>query len=117
LTIQLIGDEFFHYSQTTDGLLIQQNGDGVFEYTELNNSGTLMLSGIKANDVTKRTEKEFEFTKKLKDKRVKEIWLNTQQIKFPNSVKHNSFCNRDKKGSLYFDRISRQSLFKNTGRV
>lgn len=89
LTIQLIGDEFFHYSQTIDGLLIQQNGDGIFEYIELNSSGTQMLSGVKANDETKRTEKESEFTKKLKEVKIKENWLNAQQIKFPNLVKEN----------------------------
>ncbi len=89
LNIRLVGDEFFHFSQTTDGLLIQQNGDGIFEYIELNSYGTLMLSGVKANDVTKGTAKESEFTKKLKEKKVKENWLNVQQIKSPNIVKEN----------------------------
>ena len=35
LTVQLIGDEFFHYYQTSDGLVIQRNSAGIFEYLNL----------------------------------------------------------------------------------
>ena len=36
LTVQLIGDEFFHYYQTTDGMVIGLNSSGIFEYATLN---------------------------------------------------------------------------------
>ena len=41
LTIQLVGDELFHYTQTTDGLLIQRNGKEIFEYADGSNKRQL----------------------------------------------------------------------------
>lgn len=84
LTIQLVGDEFFHYTQTTDGLLIQRNEKEIFEYVDLNSENKITLSGVKVNDVTKRASKEIEYTKSLREKRVKEKSL---EIKSKNSKK------------------------------
>lgn len=76
ITIRLVGDEFFHYTQTTDGLLIQRNDKDIFEYLDLSSDGTLVLTGIKASDVTKRKNKEIKFVKSLGEKKVKEKWIN-----------------------------------------
>jgi len=68
-----------------------------------------VLTGIKANDNTKRTNKEIEYIKSLHEKKVKEKWLKNQNIKsktqsdrrecFANDfVKHEFPHNRNKKG-------------------
>jgi hypothetical protein len=46
LTVQLIGDDFFHYYQTTDGLVIERNSAGIFEYVNLLENDSIVLSGI-----------------------------------------------------------------------
>ena len=84
LTIQLVGDEFFHYTQTLDGLVVQKNKNDIYEYVEFNSDGLLVLSGVKANDSAKRNLKENEFIKTLREKRVKENWLNVQEKKDTN---------------------------------
>lgn len=80
---------FFHYTQTTDGLLIQRNSKEIFEYVDLNSDGTVTLSRIKANDVTKRTNKEIEFIKSLREKNVKEKWIEIQNKKSMTQIVEN----------------------------
>lgn len=90
LTIQLVGDEFFHYTQTTDGLLIQRNEKEVFEYADLNSYDILVPSGIKANEITQRTNKEIEYVKSLREKKVKEKWIESLNKKSKAQMKENT---------------------------
>lgn len=65
LTIQLHGDEWFNWISTSDGYRIKRNDEGVFEYMSLLKSGTRGLSGVKANDVEFRTDKEKDFLRSI----------------------------------------------------
>jgi M6 family metalloprotease-like protein len=58
LTILLRGDEFIHWAVTTDGYTIMTNSKGAYEYAALDNTGSLVFSGIQANDPVKRTASE-----------------------------------------------------------
>ena len=73
LTVQLIGDEFFHYYQTTDGLVIQRNSAGIFEYLNLLSNDSIVLSGIKVNEITDRKAKEIAFVEGVRNKKIKSV--------------------------------------------
>lgn len=53
------GDEFFHYTTTTDDINLVQE-DGIYYYAVMEGQG-LRSSGIKANDAGKRTSQELRF--------------------------------------------------------
>ena len=73
LTVQLIGDEFFHYHQTTDGLVIGRNSVGIFEYVTLLGNDSITLSGIKVNEIANRNAKEIEFIENVRNKRIASV--------------------------------------------
>lgn len=57
LTIQLIGDEYYHYNATADGYTIVKNGVGVYEYAVLDGN-RLVASGKMAHDASMRSDEE-----------------------------------------------------------
>ncbi len=65
LTILLKGDEFFHYKTTTDGFLLIPDNKGILTYAGLDESGTLISSGIAAKNSEQRTKEEKQLLKKL----------------------------------------------------
>lgn len=58
LSILMRGDELFHYQTTTDGYLLETNAEGYLTYAKVDNTGTIISSGIIASDIEKRTPKE-----------------------------------------------------------
>ena len=71
LTVELIGDEFYHFYTTSDGYTVLKNEAGVYEYAQRENE-RLVLSGIKAHNLGERTSTENTFllgtTKHLTDR-------------------------------------------------
>ncbi|MCL2413109.1 MAG: M6 family metalloprotease domain-containing protein [Bacteroidales bacterium] len=65
LTIQLRGDERINWAETLDGFTLLRNSDGFFEYATLNEIGDLVPSGIRVNDMPKRTSSEQNFVHSL----------------------------------------------------
>ncbi|MEG2771705.1 MAG: M6 family metalloprotease domain-containing protein [Alistipes sp.] len=57
LTIQKFGDEFFHYTTTSDGYMIVQK-NGIYYYSEVVYDGSNRASKVKASDPAKRTNNE-----------------------------------------------------------
>lgn len=67
LTVQLHGDESFHYKTTTDGYKIQKNKAGFYVYTEKDNLGRLSAGKIIAKNPEKRTIEEKRYLSELPD--------------------------------------------------
>jgi len=68
ITYYLRGDEFFNYKTTLDDHIIVPDKKGIFNYGIQNSDGQLTSSGIKVNQLNKRTISEKNFIKtKLKD--------------------------------------------------
>lgn len=65
LIIQLHGDEWFNWITTEDGYRIIRNNDGIFEYAGLLKSGVAVPSGLRVNDIHKRSEKEEEYLTRI----------------------------------------------------
>lgn len=54
LTVILHGDEFFHWVTSEDGYILLCNENGYYEYAVSNENGSLVCSGIRANDIGER---------------------------------------------------------------
>ena len=76
ITIIIRGDEFFHWTETTDGYTIMTNAARTFEYAALDNSGKLVFSGIQARDPAMRTQTETSWLIKTG----KHLFFSEQQI-------------------------------------
>lgn len=55
LTVQLVGDENFHYYITADGYPLVTDSTGLFTYATQTSAGNLISTGIKASEITLRT--------------------------------------------------------------
>ncbi len=75
LTLRLIGDEYFHYTATADGLVVGQNNQGTYEYMDMKNDDTFVLSGVLACDEKYRKADEMSFIKDLKTRQVKQKYV------------------------------------------
>jgi M6 family metalloprotease-like protein len=60
------GDKRFHYFETMDGYTILRNSKGIFEYAVLNKKEQLVCSGVKANNISNRSDSEIIFLEKIK---------------------------------------------------
>ena len=60
LTVTLHGDEFFHFTTTSDGYTVVKNAAGFYTYARLED-GKLVASDFIARDVAKRTPGELAF--------------------------------------------------------
>lgn len=59
VTLQLVGDEFYHFTRTSDGYTIVPNAEGGYEYAVMR-SGSLTASGVLAHDAGARTQGELD---------------------------------------------------------
>ncbi len=75
LTVRLIGDEYYHYIITSDGLVIEKNSAGNYEYVDIKADGTVGLSGVLANDEKNRTPRETDMVRQLREKQVKQKYI------------------------------------------
>ena len=65
ITVKQKGDEWHHFSETTDGYRLIKNDNRIFEYATISRKGDIIPSGIKANDPNERLKSEKEFVKSL----------------------------------------------------
>ncbi len=63
ITYYLKGDEFFHYKTTLDNFLIVEDIDGILKYGIHDSKGKVISTGVKANEINKRTAKELKYIK------------------------------------------------------
>ena len=57
VTIQLIGDEYFHYTTTSDGYTVERNDAGYFVYMQKVN-GAMVATNVVAHNAANRTAEE-----------------------------------------------------------
>lgn len=75
MEIRLYGDEFYHYATTTDGCLVTENGEGVYEYAHFDStSGQIRPLGVKAHSAVFRTAGEWAYVDKNQARQVAQAW-------------------------------------------
>lgn len=58
ISIMIKGDEYHHYFLTEDGYLITKGENNIYNYARVNEKGEIVDTGIKANDLQKRSASE-----------------------------------------------------------
>ena len=66
ITIQLHGDEFFHYKSTLDGYALIPNEKGIMTYAQQDANGKLITTNVEATDINRRSITEKNFIQNLK---------------------------------------------------
>ena len=66
LTILLKGDEFLHFTQTTDGFDLIQNKEGYYTYASRDSDGRLLTGDVIARNVENRTMQDRSFLSTVK---------------------------------------------------
>jgi M6 family metalloprotease-like protein len=82
LTILLKGDEKVHWAQTMDGYSLLLNPDGYYEYAIKAEDKSMICSGIRAHNVSKRNIEETIFLTKT----TKDLRYNVEQIQIMKSI-------------------------------
>jgi len=100
LTVYLRGDEFFKYELTLDGYLVKKDATGFYHYSKQDNEGKIISTGIKTNQIEKRTIKEKQLINSL--------------IKHPDLSQRNQES-RMARVSAESESLASQKNFPNTG--
>lgn len=66
LTIMLSGDEFSHYTMTTDGYTLLQDENGYYRYAETNADGHMVISNVTASNPDSRGPQESLYLQAIK---------------------------------------------------
>lgn len=70
LTIVLQGDEYFHYTTTVDGIMVQESSDGSMRYAVASAQGLLSVGEHVAHDPDKRDALENAYVKQIDTGRI-----------------------------------------------
>ncbi|NCB70001.1 MAG: M6 family metalloprotease domain-containing protein [Bacteroidia bacterium] len=65
LTIMLKGDEFYRYKTTLDGILLVEDANGIHKYARLTDDGRRVSTGVKAQEIQRRTNAEKKLVREL----------------------------------------------------
>ncbi len=65
ITVKPHGDERKRWFTTNDGYRVIRNGEGVFEFAQEGRTGEVVLSGLKAADISKRSDTVRQFLKSI----------------------------------------------------
>jgi M6 family metalloprotease-like protein len=82
LKVRLMGDEKVKWALSEDGYTLLRNKAGFFEYAVKDNQKNLVLSGVRAKNLSKRTHNEEGFLSSLK----KGLYYSPNQIATLNSI-------------------------------
>lgn len=77
LTINLRGDEFIHWAETSDGFTIITTSKGTYEYAAFDSRGYLVFSGMQAHNPSERNQQEISLLRNTK----KGLFFSGSQIK------------------------------------
>ena len=81
VSLELHGDEFFHYTTTADGYTVERNAAGYYVYVQKSADGVLKQSAQVAHDATSRGAGEVDFLKSVAPRLVDSSAANDARIK------------------------------------
>lgn len=81
VTVRLVGDEFYHYSMTTDGIPVVRGTDGFYRYAELAPDGTAVAGQVIARDAHLRTASDKVYLEQLATQKVSQGLVAQRRLK------------------------------------
>lgn len=81
VTVRVVGDEFYHYSMTTDGIPVVRGTDGFYRYAELAPDGTAVAGQVIARDAHLRTASDKVYLEQLATQKVSQGLVAQRRLK------------------------------------
>ena len=70
ITVKAVGDEFYHYKSTSDGIPVVRCEDGFYRYAELSATGLAVAGNVVARDSSMRTVSDKAYLTSLSEKKI-----------------------------------------------
>ena len=80
LTVYLRGDEFMHYYETVDGLVLQKSLDGFYCYAELSKESKVIASPLIAHDETLRSPDEIAYIRGIRQESLRNVLIEKMNL-------------------------------------
>lgn len=80
LTVYLRGDEFMHYYETVDGLMLQKSLNGFYCYAELSKEGKVIASSLIAHDETLRSPDEITYIRGIRQESLRNVLIEKMNL-------------------------------------
>lgn len=81
VTVRVVGDEFYHYQMTADGIPVVRGADGLYRYAELTPDGTAVAGQVIARDAHLRTASDKVYLEQLATRQVSQGMVAQRQLK------------------------------------
>ena len=81
VTVRVVGDEFYHYQMTADGIPVVRGADGFYRYAELAPDGTVVAGQVIARDAHLRTASDKVYLEQLATRQVSQGMVAQRQLK------------------------------------
>ena len=81
VTVRVVGDEFYHYQMTADGIPVVRDADGFYRYAELAPDGTVVAGQVIARDAHLRTASDKVYLEQLVTRQVSQGMVAQRQLK------------------------------------
>ena len=81
VTVRVVGDEFYHYQMTADGIPVVRGADGFYRYAELTPDGTVVAGQVIARDAHLRTASDKVYLEQLATRQVSQGMVVQRQLK------------------------------------
>lgn len=81
VTVRVVGDEFYHYQMTADGIPVVRDADGFYRYAELAPDGTAVAGQVIARDAHLRTASDKVYLEQLAARKVSQGMVAQRQLK------------------------------------
>lgn len=81
VTVRVVGDEFYHYQMTADGIPVVRGADGFYRYAELTPDGTVVAGQVIARDAHLRTASDKVYLEQLATRQVSQGMVAQHQLK------------------------------------
>lgn len=81
VSVRVVGDEFYHYQMTADGIPVVRGADGFYRYAELTPDGTAVAGQVIARDAHLRTASDKVYLEQLATRQVSQGMVAQRQLK------------------------------------
>lgn len=81
VTVRVVGDEFYHYQMTADGIPVVRDADGFYRDAELAPDGTVVAGQVIARDAHLRTASDKVYLEQLATRQVSQGMVAQRQLK------------------------------------
>ena len=81
VTVKTVGDEFYHYKSTSDGIPVVRGEDGFYRYAELSATGLVVAGNVIARDSSMRSVSDKAYLTSLSEKKISQKLFSRRNLR------------------------------------